>query len=69
MIRFILEVAERDQWNGYEGKSMFTLDADVPGLESQLSRCGFSENGYLVVKLIGAEVLRAARAAGEGVES
>lgn len=57
MLRFIVKVTSKEELSGAECERMFTLDADVPALEAQLTRGGFSQYGYEVAHLVGVEVL------------
>jgi hypothetical protein len=61
MLRFVLKRKTNDVYSGAVFSTVFTIDANVPDLESALSRGGYgAEQGYDLTELVGVEVLRAA---------
>lgn len=56
MIRFILEYVETREELGGTRREMFTIDADMPELEAQLTRGGCGEMGSEYVRFVGIEV-------------
>ena len=57
MIRFICRHNWKDSISGAESHSLFTIDAEIPEIESVLTKGGFGENGYEFNECIGVEVV------------
>ena len=61
MLRFVLKRKTNDVYSGAVFSTVFTIDANVPDLESALDRGGYgAEQGYDLTELVGVEVLRVA---------
>lgn len=57
MIRFILKVRKYDAYSEAREEGYKTIDIEVSGLEYELTRGGFGEQGHHIVELVGAEIL------------
>lgn len=66
MIRFIVERHKADFNAGLERRDFITLDVDVPDLEALMLRGGHGEMGFDSWRLLGAEIIAATPAAGQG---
>jgi hypothetical protein len=56
MLRFMLRMRSKYTPDSSEFTSHFTLDADVPDLESMLLAGGLGNNAYEITELVGVEV-------------
>jgi hypothetical protein len=65
VIRFIIRRREHDFNIDLKTERFYTIDADVPELESALQRGGFGEMGYESHDFVGVEVIDRARQSGE----
>ena len=57
MIRFIIQIHERDENSGLEYKDFRTLDMELPELQSLLLRGGPGERGFELWSLLGVEII------------
>lgn len=58
MLRFILKCKQGDQTCGrLDWEDIYTIDVDVPALETVLRKGGRSQYGYELHELVGVEVL------------
>ena len=58
MLRFILERHEQNHNFGIDYRDYYTLDIDIPELETALKRGGSGEMGFESHRLIGIEVVQ-----------
>lgn len=56
MIRFIVKRRSYDAHIDLREEALYTIDCDVPDLESALSNGGFGNAGYTIHELVGAEL-------------
>lgn len=65
MVRFILLSTYCDEHVGISTQGHFTIEADCPAVEEQISRSGRRTSGFDLVQVIGAEIVSPAPTAKE----
>lgn len=58
MLRFVVRRRWRDTISGSSGDILETIVADVPALETYVSRGGYGESGFEIGELVGVEVIK-----------
>jgi len=56
MVRFILRHTRADAMCGTHSTGLYTLTAECPAIEREITRGGFGEYGWETVDVVGAEV-------------
>jgi len=57
MIRFIIKLKLKNKFHDAEHDRIYTLDAECPELETDLSRGGFGEDSYETHQVMDAEIV------------
>lgn len=58
MIRFIIKHKQKIRFQNAEHERIYTLDAECPELEAELSRGGFGEDSYDTRQVLDTEILK-----------
>ena len=57
MIRFIIQLKQKNRFQDAEHESVYTLDAECPELEAELLKGGFGEDSYETRKVLDTEII------------